>query len=62
MEATTPDIRYEGSDTMAGRRVVNRARFSGVVLFAAAINRQGVSKPPRSDNQQQQTSTGTNRT
>ncbi len=47
---------------MAGRRVVNRARFSGVVLLAAAINRQEVSELPRSDTQQRQASTGTDPT
>lgn len=62
MEATTPDIRYEGSDTMVGRRVVNRARFSGVVLLTAAINRQEVSELPRSDIEQRQASTGTDPT
>jgi hypothetical protein len=62
LEATTPDIRYEGSDTTAGHRVVNRARISGVVLLAAAINRQEVSELPRSEIQQRQASTGTDRT
>jgi len=62
METTTPDIRYEGSNTMAGRRVLNRARVSGVVLSATAINRQEVSELPRSNTKQQRTSTGTNRT
>ena len=62
LERRAPDIRYQGSAAKRRRsRVLNRAHISGVALSAAAFNRQEVGEPPRSDNQQRQTGTGSRR-